>query len=450
MSSSVSRRPPLTSPLVVPLLLVLLVPLAPRPATAGPFDVFGFGSRAIALGGAATALADDYTATFYNPANLVRRKSVHLGAEVVTSFPSLEIRLSNPDARSAPVEADSFTGLGLGVLFPLGGKIGYPFALGLVLYLPADQLLRVDALDPLIPRWYLWDSLADKMQILFGVGIEITDWLSVGAGVQTLANVRGTADIEIELINEQFVRRDINVDLINTLAPILGVHLGPWEGLQFGFSWRSELDLTFDLPIRLDLGEAIDLGFTNRGQALYTPHTLSFGAAWRIAETGWTVAAETRYLLWSNAPDPAFNFAVDVSGELVDGLGFEDALDLLPGPSGLPGLRDTWTAHLGAEYWANDHVVGRAGYQYRRTPVPDQVGLTNYVDSDTHTVSLGLGLTYPDPLNLDAEPVTLEVTAALSLFPEAQTIKASPNDPVGNFTAGGEVVTLSFSIRHDF
>jgi len=430
--------------------MIVLVLLTSAPAMAGPFDLFGFGARAIAMGGAATASADDYTAVFYNPANLVTRKTIHLGADFLTTVPNLNITLDDPDRGGVPIETDSFSGLGLGVLFPLGGKIDYRIAFGLVLYIPTDELLRVDAVDPQVPRWYIWDSLADKLQILFGIGGEISDWLAVGIGAQSLATIQGDARVGVDPINEVLPERDLKIDIINTASAIAGLRLGPFYGLSFGFTWRSALEIEFSLPIQLDFGEALDVALVARGRALYTPHILNFGLAWAVPETGWMINAETRYWLWSHAPDPSLQFDLDISGELLAAFGVGDAFNFTAGPSAFPQLNDVFSVHVGAEYWATENVVGRAGYNFRPTPVPSQTGLTNYVDTDSHTISAGIGVTYPDPLNLDDHPVTFEFTGAYSLFPDTRTEKLSAADPIGPYSAGGSILTFSATLRHDF
>ena len=419
-------------------------------AEAGPFDLYGFGARAIAMGGAATASADDHTAVFYNPANLVVRKKIHLGADFLITVPNLSIRLDGDPNRPNPVEANRFAGIGLGVLFPLGGKINYRLAFGMVLYIPTAHLLRIDALDPLVPRWYIWDSLADKLQIILGIGGQVTDWLSIGVGAQSLASIDGDVVVDVDPINETLPTRDINTQIFNTASPIAGLRLGPFYGLTFGFCWRAALAVEFSLPLTLDFGDAMDVLFVVKGDALYTPHTLSFGLGWQIPDTGWSLNAETRLALWSLAPDPSLQFEMQLSGEVIEAFGIGDALDFVAGPSAFPQLKDVWSLHVGGEVWATDHVVGRAGYSYRPTPVPPQTGLTNYVDNDAHTVSAGFGLTYPDPLNLDDDPITVEITAAYTILPDRTVVKQSASDPVGPYTHGGNILGFSFTVRHDF
>ena len=403
------------------------------------------------MGGAGTATADDYTAIFYNPANLTLREAIHLGAEYLTTVPSLSIDLADPPPGApTPVEIDSFSGLGLGVVFPLGGKIDYRLSFGLVIYFPTQELLRIDALDPLIPRWYVWDSLADKLQILLGLGVRVTDWLSIGIGAQSLANIDGGVDVGVDPINDSFPSREMSIDIVNTVAPVVGVRLGPVQGFTLGLSWRAALEIEFLLPIALDFGEVLDVALVARGRALYTPHTLSFGLAWEAPSTPLTLTVDARYMLWSRAPDPALSLDLDIGGELVEALGLGDAIDFVPGPSAFPTLDDTLSLHMGGEYWFNDHVAARLGYAFRPTPVPEQPSVTNYVDNDAHTVSAGVGLSWPDPLNLDEYPVMIDVTGAYSILPTENTIKVSPDDPVGSYSAGGGILSISASLRHDF
>ena len=81
------------------------------------------------------------------------------------------------------------------------------------------------------------------------------------------------------------------------------------------------------------------------------------------------------------------------------------------------------------------------GYGFVPTPVPDQTGITNYMDSDRHVVSAGVGLRYfprsaPGPINIDLggqyqQLVTRTVPPAWTLI---------------SFTTPGPGLRSSFSI----
>jgi len=50
----------------------------PSTTRANPIDAFGWGSRATAMGGAATAASEDAAANYYNPAGLVRGRDLRI------------------------------------------------------------------------------------------------------------------------------------------------------------------------------------------------------------------------------------------------------------------------------------------------------------------------------------------------------------------------------------
>ncbi|MBN1947093.1 MAG: outer membrane protein transport protein [Bradymonadales bacterium] len=421
-----------------------------QPAAAGPFDLFGFGTRTIGMGQAITAVADDYTATFYNPANLVLRKDIRLGAEFLLGLSALEIDLDQPSADHTPIEPETYAGFTLGLLFPLGGKVAYRFAIGAALHLPTEQILRIESYDPLVPRWYLADSLVHKFHFLLGLGFEATRWLSVGVGFQALASIMGETEIDVDWVNEEFTYRTLRSELHLTMSPVVGLRLTPFDRLTVGLSWRGEMELEFRQPIHFDFGEALDTTLVASGHALYTPHVLSLGLAYQVIERRWLASLELRRAFWSQAPDPALYFALDMSGRLLEGLGAEGDFDFLPGPSGLPGFRDILTVHVGSELTLGRHLLARMGYHYRPTPLPQQVGLSNYVDGDAHTLGAGIGIRFADPLEIDQSPISIELSGALSILPEQQIEKLSGSDPVGDYTCQGQIGTLSITIQGSY
>ena len=80
--------------------------------------------------------------------------------------------------------------------------------------------------------------------------------------------------------------------------------------------------------------------------------------------------------------------------------------------------------------------------EYSKTPIDAQTGLTNYVDRDRHTFSLGVGVTARDLAKELPAAVSIDIHAALSELPRATVIKANAADFVGDYTAGGHIVNL--------
>jgi long-chain fatty acid transport protein len=127
-----------------------------------------------------------------------------------------------------------------------------------------------------------------------------------------------------------------------------------------------------------------------------------------------------------------------------------------PAPTRIVPLRmhDRIIPHLGAEWRVIDarKLQGfvRGGYEYSKSPIDPQTGLTNYVDRDRHTFSLGLGITAQHLARELPASVSLDVHAALSELISATTVKASPADFVGDYTAGGHILNLGLMLTVAF
>ena len=168
------------------LALVLLL-LAPLPAYASTFDTFGFGSRALSMGGAMTADARDFTATFYNPSLIVNHNMINLGFGIFYESPSGTVTpddLTDPRAATFnPQTAPSSASYTLGFIFPFAGKLRDRLGLGVGISLPTRNLIKVQAVEPNEPNWYLYQSSPDRIQVFLGLGGKPFDWLYLGLGL---------------------------------------------------------------------------------------------------------------------------------------------------------------------------------------------------------------------------------------------------------------------------
>jgi hypothetical protein len=74
----------------------------------------------------------------------------------------------------------------------------------------------------------------------------------------------------------------------------------------------------------------------------------------------------------------------------------------------------------------------------------------NYVDADAHILSVGAGLSFRDPLEIRENQLHLDVAWQLTLLDEVQVEKTrGERDPVGDYSAGGRIHSISVSLRHD-
>jgi len=414
-------------------------------AHASVFDTYGFGARAAAMANAHAAAANDYTAVYYNPAALTVRKVPHVGTGLNLIVPRLSI---DRDATTAAAPSDQLpttnVGVNLGLLFPLGGLIRDRFALGVGLYLPTIQVTRVDALPPTTPHFHRYDALTDKLILAIAGGFELHETVSVGAGMQVLGNLTGDATVELDLLNQRFARKELEVDVHADLALTAGVLVRPWPELRLGFSFRDELALGYELVTDVTIRDVGQLVAEVEGISGYTPQQFTWAVAYDPTPA-LMLTADLVWARWSRSPDPSARFRVTLDGEDI-GL---DEIDARSAPVDL-GAVDTVEPRLGAEWRPTAAVALRGGYGLRPTPLPAQTGETNYADSDAHQLGAGVGYSFADPLAMHRTPITLDLTAQVTILSERRARKADPTDSVGDYSTGGPIWHATLTFRHDF
>ena len=140
----------------------------------------------------------------------------------------------------APHEPEDFAGFMIGAAFPLGGGISDRLAIGFAAYVPTANLARGEVIDPVVPQFTRYQNLPDKFVVLAALAGRITDWLSVGGGVQVLAALEGGLDLEIELANRRVTSQAIGVDVPLVASPTAGL-----RGLGITFILAGLMSLGF-------------------------------------------------------------------------------------------------------------------------------------------------------------------------------------------------------------
>ena len=421
--------------------LVSLVSLAGlvAPAHANPLDAFGFGARAMALGSAATAVSDDSAANYYNPAGLARSPDLRLDLGYTLVRPALS--LNDHD-----LQVDDSRGFQGGVVLP-GRAWDRRLALSIGLHLPDERVSRIRALPERQPRWVLYDNRPQRIVISSSGAFEVLDGLLIGAGMTYLANTGGTLAIDgqVSLTDAERTRllSAVDVDLSSVRYLTVGAlfERGDW---RVGLTWREDFSLKLDLDVdvrgRIVAGPGdatlVEEGrffFKSTSDTLYSPEQIFLGVAWTRGP--WLVTADLGWVRWSQFPTPTAAVALELD---LGNLPFDVPL---PGEPADPDFEDLFVPRVGAEWAAYDGpLVGialRLGYFYEPSPAPDQPGRTNYVDSDKHALSAGLGLrlaqwtaVFPKPLHLDLAMQTVRLVSRTYLKDDAA-------DPVGDYEASG-------------
>ena len=240
------------------------------------------------------------------------------------------------------------------------------------------------------------------------------------------------------------------------LAPVVGLlwDLGglhePLRGLRIGAVYRHPVDILID-PTNLsldlygvvdDVGELGDVLIPVRTQVLFsildfsTPRQVAAGLAWDRPEFG--LAVDVTWQQWSEVlPNVARIDEQNTDAEV--GLVDLEPRVLNARSLGELGFLDTLSIQVGGEIrppplrlrgalrrFAELGVVVRLGYGYDPAFVPEQTGLTNLLDNNTHRVSAGLGLWTHDPLGLLRGPIGLDLFAQAQ-FLEPRTHTKDPS-----------------------
>ncbi len=430
--------------------------LFPSSAHANPADAFGFGSRAGAMGGAATAVTDDAAANYYNPAGLVRGDDLRIDIGYQAALPSLSINGKNLDV-------DGTHGFTAGVAAP--GRIGpVRLAFGAALFLPDDRLNRVRALSYSQPRFVYYDNRTQRLLLAANLAIQIIPGLYIGGGLSFMSRTTGTVDLkgQISVIDTDAASQlttSIHVDLVAIRYPQFGImwDARPWLTVAASYRHSFVLELDQDFSVKGNVGNAgtppiiSDGTFaaTSTSFDLFQPWQLTFAFAAHVTRR-LLVAFDATYAGWSEFQTPAAVLVPTFNlGPVFQNLVPKFDTPIHP----KPGFHDILIPRIGVEYRAlqRDRVAldVRGGYSYEQSPVPEQVLDTNYADSDKHRFSVGLGLEarlgemLPRPLSIDAH-------FAVTYLPDRANHKVDPLDPVGDFVAGGYVLEMGLTTRWRF
>ena len=435
---------------------VCTLSLASAEARANPLDTFGLGSREAAMGGAAAADVSDFSANYYNPAGLARAR----GLEIAIGYFRADhfLKTNGNDNHVDPVK-----GLVAGVVAP-GKLFGIPFAFGLALHLPDDRLSRVRALRQEQPRWELYDNRNQRIFFATNVAVSPFPWLQLGGGLSYMSSTEGRLDItgtaNIFRVEQSQLRHEVEADLTAIRYPQLGARVALSKRAALAVVYRGQFQLDLDLTAKLqgDISSLTTAFYEIEAKSVnaFLPRQVIIGGSWLLGDD-LRVNMDLTWLNWHAYISPVANLDV--------------ALNIPPPAGGWPAgitppttpaknhvvaieMHDRVVPHLGAE-WRAFHKKDtegflRAGYEYAKSPISPQSGVTNYIDRHRHSVSLGLGVRVLAPLSVLPGDVRFDVHTQLSELTSGVTTKRDPADFIGDYTAGGHLWNVGATMTVGF
>ncbi|MGC8579309.1 MAG: OmpP1/FadL family transporter [bacterium] len=393
---------------------------------------FGLGANALSMSGAYTGVADDFSACYYNPGGLAfqnrpvfahdrRGTALYLGFGYVTDM--LWIKDPGSNKQYAGIAPILFEQLGLTVgPSALGGLLPQRRVyFGFAFYSPSRAIISWKERNTAIDRYFVfYDNQNNTFGFLADAAYKFNDHVSIGVGANIYAASRTITNVYF--VQSGFYHVEDNVILIKA-APVAGIMIDTSNGLKLGFNYRAET--------RLD-----DYGVNNlyaSGSLLYTqtfhyirffsPEQYSFGISYQLHDPVILISLDTDYINWSDF--------IDEQGD------------------GRPqtNLFDTVVPRLGVRYSIKDNVDVSAGYAFMRSPVRDQTGETNFLDSNKHLISVGSSYTFKRAGFWDA-PIEISVYAQDTLFQTRSVNKTQPDVLYEQgYTFGGNVFDAGLEFR---
>jgi long-chain fatty acid transport protein len=436
---------------------VILLALASH-AAAQPMDTYGMGSRSVAMGGAVTADVEDFSANYYNPAGLVRGSALRIGLGWYGAIHDLRV-----DGASSNV--DPLHGAVMGLVVP--GHFGdFRFAFGLAVHLPDDAVSRTRSLPHAQPRWELYDNRGHRTYLAAHLAIRPWDWLLIGGGISFLSmssnalTIRG--DLDVRNAMSSHLDSSLAANLTTIRYPQLGIQIIPMPELSFGLVYRGQFAL--DNTLTAEVGCSTTMpgcshdamlhynAFAFRGYFdlftesvnAYVPQQISLGGSWSITPQ-FRVNAELTWVNWSSYVSPVGTSNILLQIDLPPSLA-----SIIHLPSSIAGttpiaanFSDRFVPRLGAEgiAYQDPHIALRlrGGFFYEQTPVPNQTGITNLIDTDRWVWAGGVGLSFLDLRPLIDGTLSFDLHLSYAYLPDRVTRKTSLVDTTGDYVAGGQM-----------
>ncbi len=416
--------------------LALAIGAAGR-ASATALELYGFGSRAAAMGSTGVASVDGVHANYYNPAALASLSGISIVAGYQLAPTTLTLNGRDVGPRNARA---SSIGMGFG-LSTFGRRAG----LAMALQVPDAGLYGVRLRPTGSPQFALVDARRDRIHVMGGYGIAAAEKVDLGISVSLLSHTRALT--EIEYGDEQGAALDARLEPTRTVYA--GVRAGPFAGVTTGLAFRQEnvTELSVPTTLRATIGTIdADISVDATDRLFYTPQQWVLGASWE--RNGLVAAADLQWSRWSTFSDPNGFKRIEV---------IDRAGNLPPGSHGHeeedPRFHDTWSPRLGLEWRpSGERAIRpalRAGYAFEPTPAPKPTPTRNLIDADRHTVGFGLGVAFRDPPVLTG-PLSLDAHVTYGALRRRVVTRDDPTDPVGAYVADGTLWSVGVVARFEF
>lgn len=441
-------------------LAALVAALFAQSAFASTGEIYGYGSRASALGNTMLGGITDPFATFYNPA----ANSANPGLQVTlgTAYYNPEFRkiegVTIQNAATSDrtgdvvgnVDTDNYLdhlGQAIGISLNLGESLKN-LTVGITAAMPIARVAFLDTGDPFKPEYFNYRSRTQRPQIYGSLSASPFKDFYFGTGISIATNLSATATIFTTGSTGKVSSARIASTIKPSAAPYFGIYAKP-DPMQVGLVVRlpNKYKLSMDTNAQAHLlsgASNIPLVLNSTSTIFYDPLEINLGAAIKIKDKSW-VTLELDWLQYKAFEAPTLSLTD--TGSLPD---LKDSINTSP------TMRNIFVPKIGLQH-AFEKAVVRAGYFYRPSPVKDNSGPGNLVDPAKHVATLGVGFNLKDLKVTDRE-IFLDLHAQYHYLVRQHISKAPGTETGGTgtkigapgYNIGGYIYGGGFSLSAAF
>jgi long-chain fatty acid transport protein len=384
---------------MVSVLLVLL--FTASTSFAAGFRLPEAGAKAMGMGFAFTAQADDPSAIYFNPAGLTQLKgqNVMVGVTYVRENGG-EFTGTTPVDNTTAIKNETQKSLNFfipNMYYTKTNDTGY-IAYGVGIFAPFGLGQEYNDKNTSIFRNQITKIDLQTVVVNPTIAFKVNEALSLGAGIDFMYGKAKLAKTAVY----PGVGNIYNLDLDGTGTAWgynFGILLKPTENFRIGANYRSPFTLKIkdgDVEIRninstvpfvpnpapppaaLTVAQVFGgTSFDTKGTAiLYLPATFALGVSWTMNKL--TVNADADWTLWHSYS----SLPIDIK---------DNKGALLPDTNAAKNWKDVVALRLGAEYRVTDPLALRAGFVYDQSPVPADTMGPELPDADRLNYMVGAG-----------------------------------------------------------
>ncbi len=390
---------------------------------AGGFQINEHGARAMAMSGAFTAVANDASAVWFNPAGIVQLDGTQIMGGATIIIPRSTFRGPSPDVTQYNMQNQTFTPYN----FYITRKINDKLAIGFGANNPFGLGTRWDS--DWVGRYLAIDTEVQTFAFHFVAAYALSETFSVSGGVSyatatvTIQKAASLAPFAGDAV--------INLDGTgNAFAFNAGFLWKPSKKLSIGATFKSQYSFDFtgtatstnppQFDGRIPTG-SIDANLT-------TPTGITAGIAFNPTDK-LLLSFDYQWVGWSSYDKLAVTFNdFKVGGTPLT-------------TSSPRNYSDTYILRFGGEYVLNDKISLRGGVLYDHSPVADEYAEPTLPDANRFGFNGGIGFNLSENVTLDFAYLYLRV--------DERTISTSKINYSGNTPFNGVYNTYAHLIAFD-